>query len=80
MGKHVTLLRSLTVATADDLIFSMEEFKHLKACPECFTTWTEFIICQLVHDREEKKTNQPVGRVLPFQSRKLSSIARRSST
>jgi len=80
MDKHVTLLRSLTVAGSDDLIFSMEEFNHLKACPECFTTWTEFIICQLVHEHEEKKTNQPVGRVLPFQSRKLSSIARRSST
>jgi hypothetical protein len=73
MDKHVTLLRSLTVAASDDLIFSMKEFNHLKACPECFTTWTEFIIVQLVydHEHEEKKTNRAMGRVLPFRSRKL---------
>jgi hypothetical protein len=41
--KHVPLVRLLIVAAADDLIFTMEEFNHLEACSECFTTWTEFI-------------------------------------
>jgi hypothetical protein len=41
--KHVPLVRLLTVAAADDLIFTMEEFNHLEACSECFTSWTEFI-------------------------------------
>jgi len=71
MDEHVTLLRSLTVAGDDNQIFTMEEFNHLKECSECFTTWTEFIILQLVHAHEEKKTNQSMARVLPFRSRKF---------
>jgi hypothetical protein len=72
MDKHLSLDRSVSVAAADDLIFTMEEFNHLKSCSECFTTWTEFIRqCQLVQGHEEEKTNQAGGRVLRFQSRKF---------
>jgi hypothetical protein len=71
MGKHLSLLRSLTLAAADDVIFTMEEFNHLKACSECFTLWTEFIIIQLLHEHEENKTKPAMGRVLRFHSRKL---------
>ncbi len=35
--------RLLEVASADDRIFDLEEFNHLKECEECFTTWSEFI-------------------------------------
>jgi hypothetical protein len=42
MQSHVPLKRLLAVA-ADNLIFTLEEFNHLKECEECFTRWSEFI-------------------------------------
>ena len=41
--------RLLAVAAADNLIFTLEEFNHLKECEECFVTWSEFID-QLIHN------------------------------
>ena len=35
--------RLLAVAAADNLIFTLEEFNHLKECEECFEAWSEFI-------------------------------------
>jgi hypothetical protein len=73
MGEHIPIARSLAVAVDAELIFTFEEFKHLKACSECFLAWTEFILeSQESQVRyEEKNTNQAMGRVLRFQSRKL---------
>jgi len=55
MENHVPFKRLLDVAAAENLIFSMEEFNHLKTCSECFTTWTEFI-WQLVRHHELNTT------------------------
>ena len=43
MKDHVQIKRLVEVAAADDAIFDLEEFNHLKACVECFTTWSDFI-------------------------------------
>ena len=37
------LKRLLNVAAADDIMFTLEEFNHLKTCSDCFTIWAEFI-------------------------------------
>jgi EAL domain-containing protein (putative c-di-GMP-specific phosphodiesterase class I) len=71
MGEHIPKARLLAVAVDDELIFTLEEFNHLKACQECFVAWTEFICQSQLRDEEKKKTNQAIGIVLEFQSRKL---------
>ena len=43
MEAHLPLRRLLEVASADDLMFTQEEFNHLKECAECFNEWTNFI-------------------------------------
>ena len=43
MRTHVPVERLLAFADSDESILTMEEFGHLKACAECFTTWIEFI-------------------------------------
>jgi len=49
MQNHVPMNRLLVVASADNQIFTLEEFNHLKECSECFEAWSEFID-QLVRD------------------------------
>lgn len=41
--EHVPIKRLLAVAGNDDLIFTLDEFNHLKQCAACFTRWAEFI-------------------------------------
>jgi hypothetical protein len=43
METHVPMKRLLEVAAADDEVFTLKEFNHLKECAKCFTTWSEFI-------------------------------------
>src|SRR6266496_1424450 len=64
MGEHIPKARLLAVAVDDELIFTLEEFNHLKACRECFVVWTEFICQSQLRDEEKKKTNQAIGIVL----------------
>jgi len=40
---HVSVKRLQEVAMADDLIFTLDEFYHLKTCSECFRQWGDFI-------------------------------------
>ena len=47
MQNHVPLKRLLVGAAADNLIFDLEEFNHLKECEECFTRWSD-VIDQLI--------------------------------
>jgi hypothetical protein len=49
MQTHVPMKRLLGVASADNQIFTLEEFNHLKECTECFDAWSDFID-QLVRD------------------------------
>jgi predicted anti-sigma-YlaC factor YlaD len=46
MSEHLSMQRLLEVAASDDLVFSLEEFNHLKNCPACFKLWSEFIYIQ----------------------------------
>ena len=39
----------LSVASADNQIFTLEEFNHVKECTECFEAWSDSID-QLVRD------------------------------
>jgi hypothetical protein len=43
METHVPLKRLLAVASTDEMLFTLEEFNHLKGCAECFNEWSEFI-------------------------------------
>jgi hypothetical protein len=43
MQDHMPSKRLLAVASIDDLVFTPEEFNHLKACAECFGTFAEFL-------------------------------------
>jgi hypothetical protein len=49
MQTHVPMKRLLGVASADNQIFTLEEFNHLKECTECFEAWSDSID-QLVRD------------------------------
>ena len=40
---HVDIARLRDVAETDDLVFTPEEFHHLKRCADCFLIWVEFI-------------------------------------
>jgi hypothetical protein len=41
--EHPPKERIFEIAVRDDLLFTIEEFNHLKKCPECFKQWTAFI-------------------------------------
>ena len=41
MSEHVPVERLLKVADADDLIFTMAEFNHLRECPQCLRQWRD---------------------------------------
>jgi hypothetical protein len=43
MQAHVRLEKLLKVAASDDLLFTPDEFNHLKRCSGCFKRWSEFI-------------------------------------
>ena len=49
MQTHVSMKHLLGVASADNQIFTLEEFNHLKECTECFEAWSDSID-QLVRD------------------------------
>ena len=49
MQTHVPMKRLLGVAAADNQIFTLEEFNHLKECTECLEAWSDSID-QLVRD------------------------------
>jgi len=51
---HVPNERLLKVAADDDLLFTSEEFKHLKRCSDCFKRWSEFIGSLASHERTQK--------------------------
>jgi hypothetical protein len=51
MEPHVPMKRLLAVASADHLVFALEEFSHLKECAECFEMWSDFIQ-QLIRNKE----------------------------
>lgn len=39
LNHHLTAARLLSVADRDDIVFTLEEFNHVKTCSECFTEW-----------------------------------------
>ena len=43
MLEHVSRQRLHEVATNNDIVFTLEEFNHLKDCPFCFQQWKDFI-------------------------------------
>ena len=43
MSGHISVRRLLKVAITDDMIFTLNEFIHLKKCFECFRAWREFV-------------------------------------
>jgi hypothetical protein len=43
MTEHISAERLLLIATSDEVVFTMEEFNHIKMCRECFLAWSEFI-------------------------------------
>ena len=47
MKEHISLERLLKVAIAEDLIFTLAEFKHLKKCLTCVRHWCELIEANL---------------------------------
>jgi hypothetical protein len=51
---HIDVERLRDVAFRDDQLFTMEEFRHLKTCTDCFAVWSEFI--QEADSREKQKT------------------------
>jgi hypothetical protein len=40
---HLSVEHLLAVASRDDLVFTLEEFRHLKSCSLCFRLWAEFV-------------------------------------
>jgi hypothetical protein len=42
-GEHIMTQRLVEVAASDDLLFTADEFRHLKGCAQCFDLWAEFI-------------------------------------
>ena len=40
---HIAQARLLAIAMSDDLLFSPEEFAHLKECKDCIERWYECI-------------------------------------
>ena len=58
MENHVSTERLLKVAASDDLLFTLEEFNHLKSCPDCFTEWAAFIESLPSDDRTQKAKRQ----------------------
>ncbi len=39
LNHHLTPARLLALADRDDIVFTLEEFNHLKTCSHCFTHW-----------------------------------------
>jgi hypothetical protein len=43
VDEHVPMPRLLKVAVDDNVVFSLEEFNHLKQCAICFNEWSDFV-------------------------------------
>ena len=45
VNEHLPIKRLLDVAEANDVIFTLEEFNHLKTCSECFKRRGDYLTC-----------------------------------
>jgi hypothetical protein len=48
---HIPVKRLLVVAV-EDLIFTMEEFAHLKECLDCFNQWSAFVKAAAIREED----------------------------
>jgi hypothetical protein len=66
MDKHVPIVRLLDVTVDNGLIFTLEEFNHLKSCTDCFDSWAEFIRQAGPEYRMNSNSVDPLRNVLTF--------------
>jgi hypothetical protein len=57
--EHVSTQRLHQVATSNDIVFTLEEFNHLKGCPFCFQQWKDFISTWNGETGPENRTRLP---------------------